>query len=169
MESRKGDNTKSYLFPIWKWYIMTWVIEFQSRYVTEVLMLARLRFQMGLDLQEIFYLCYISYKQTFLFYTGVLVSKKLRENIVWCKFDIKTSVSFCIAAKVDLLQVTHCRFLVPDNPRKILKENWHHFWLKNDGEKWSRKKYFKIQWWPSELLLPSAKKSAQKGWIGLAG
>ena len=35
-------------------------------------------------------------------------------------------------------------------------------WIKNDGEKWSRKKYFKIPRWPSELLLPSAKKSAQK-------
>ena len=37
------------------------------------------------------------------------------------------------------------------------------FGLKNDGEKWSRKNYFKIPQWPSELLLPSAKKSAQKG------
>jgi hypothetical protein len=62
-----------------------------------------------------------------------------------------------------------CRFLVPDNTRKILTEIWHHFWLKIDGEKRSRKNYFKVQRWPSELLLPSAKKSAQKGWIGLAG
>ena len=38
-----------------------------------------------------------------------------------------------------------------------------------DGEKWSRKKYFEIPRAPSELLLPSAEKSAQKGWIGLAG
>ena len=29
--------------------------------------------------------------------------------------------------------------------------------------------YFKIPWWPSELLLPSAKNPAHKGWIGLAG
>ena len=56
-----------------------------------------------------------------------------------------------------------CRCLVPDNTQKILTEIWHHFWLKNDGEKWSRKKYFKIPRRPSELLLPSAKKSAQKG------
>ena len=35
--------------------------------------------------------------------------------------------------------------------------------LGNDDEKWSRKKYFEIPRWPSELLLPSAKKSAQKG------
>ena len=31
------------------------------------------------------------------------------------------------------------------------------------GEKWSRKKYFEIPRAPSELLLPSAEKSAQKG------
>ena len=36
------------------------------------------------------------------------------------------------------------------------------FELKNDGEKWSRI-YFEIDRAPSELLLPSAKKSAQKG------
>ena len=36
-------------------------------------------------------------------------------------------------------------------------------WLKNDGEKWSRKNYFEIPRAPSELLLPSAEKSAQKG------
>ena len=35
--------------------------------------------------------------------------------------------------------------------------------------KWSRKNHFEIPRWPSELLLPSAKKSAQKGWIGLSG
>ena len=44
-----------------------------------------------------------------------------------------------------------------------------HFWLKYDGEKWSRKNYFEIPRAPSELLLPSAEKSAQKGQIGLAG
>ena len=38
------------------------------------------------------------------------------------------------------------------------------YWI--DGEKWSRKNCFKIPQLPSELLLPSAKKSAQKGWIG---
>ena len=38
-----------------------------------------------------------------------------------------------------------------------------------DGEKWSRKNYFEIPRAPSELLLPSAEKSAQKGRIGLAG
>ena len=37
------------------------------------------------------------------------------------------------------------------------------FGLKNDDEKWSRKNYFEIPKWPSELLLLSAKKSAQKG------
>ena len=30
-------------------------------------------------------------------------------------------------------------------------------------KKWSRKNYFEIPRWPLELLLPSAKKSAQKG------
>jgi len=35
----------------------------------------------------------------------------------------------------------------------------------NDGEKWSRKKYFEIPRAPSELLLEI---SAQKGCIGLA-
>ena len=35
---------------------------------------------------------------------------------------------------------THCRFLMPDNTQIILTEIWHHFWLKNDDEKWSRKK-----------------------------
>ena len=35
--------------------------------------------------------------------------------------------------------VLHSRFLVPDNTQKILTEIWHHFWIKNDGEKWSRK------------------------------
>ena len=34
-----------------------------------------------------------------------------------------------------------------------------HFWLKNDGEKWSRIFYFEIHRAPSELLLPSAKKN----------
>ena len=57
----------------------------------------------------------------------------------------------------------HCRFLVPGNTKKILTEICHHFWLKNDVEKWSRKKYFEIPRAPSELLLPSAEKAAQKG------
>jgi hypothetical protein len=29
-----------------------------------------------------------------------------------------------------------------------------HFWLKNDGEKWSRKKYFEIPHAPSEHVPP---------------
>jgi hypothetical protein len=37
------------------------------------------------------------------------------------------------------------------------------FWLKNEGEKWSRFFYFEIERAPSELLLPSAKKMAEKG------
>ena len=41
------------------------------------------------------------------------------------------------------------------------------FELKNDGKKWSRI-YFEIDQAPSELLLPSAKISAQNGRIGLA-
>ena len=41
------------------------------------------------------------------------------------------------------------------------------FELKNDGKKWSRI-YFEIDRAPSELLLPSAKISAQIGRIGLA-
>ena len=57
----------------------------------------------------------------------------------------------------------HCRFLVPDNTQKILTELGHHFWLKNDDEKWSRKNDFQILKWPSELLLPRAKKSAKIG------
>ena len=42
------------------------------------------------------------------------------------------------------------------------------FWLKNDGEKWSRIFYIEIHRAPSELLLPTAKISAQNDWIGLA-
>ena len=41
------------------------------------------------------------------------------------------------------------------------------FEVKNDGKKWSRI-YFEIDQAPSELLLPSAKISAQDGRIGLA-
>ena len=41
------------------------------------------------------------------------------------------------------------------------------FELKNDGKKWSRI-YFEIHQAPSEILLPSAKISAQNGGIGLA-
>ena len=41
------------------------------------------------------------------------------------------------------------------------------FELKNDGKKWSGI-YFEIRRAPSELLLPSAKISAQDGRIGLA-
>ena len=41
------------------------------------------------------------------------------------------------------------------------------FELKNDGKNWSRI-YFEIDRAPSELLLPSAKMSAQNGQIGLA-
>ena len=41
------------------------------------------------------------------------------------------------------------------------------FELKNDGKKWSRI-HFEIDRAPSELLLPSAKISAQNGRIGLA-
>ena len=41
------------------------------------------------------------------------------------------------------------------------------FELRNDGKKWSRI-YFEIDRAPSELLLPSAKISAQIGRIGLA-
>ena len=40
---------------------------------------------------------------------------------------------------------------MPDNTRKILTEIWNHFWIKNDGEKWSRKNYFEIPRWPSEI------------------
>ena len=36
-------------------------------------------------------------------------------------------------------ELSHCRFLVPDNTEKILTEIWHHFRVKNDDEKWSRK------------------------------
>jgi hypothetical protein len=40
---------------------------------------------------------------------------------------------------------------VPGNTQKILTDICHHFWLKNDGEKWSRKNYFEISRWPSEI------------------
>jgi hypothetical protein len=40
---------------------------------------------------------------------------------------------------------------VPGNIQKILTEICHHFWLKNDGEKWPRKKYFEIPRWPSKI------------------
>ena len=43
------------------------------------------------------------------------------------------------------------------------------FKKKDDGEKCSRIFYFKILLAPLGLLLPSAKRSVQKGWIGLAG
>jgi hypothetical protein len=40
----------------------------------------------------------------------------------------------------------------------------NHFWLKNDCEKWSRLFFdFEIERAPSELLLPTAKTSAQIG------
>ena len=38
-----------------------------------------------------------------------------------------------------------------------------HFWLKSDSEKWRRKIHFEFLRAPSELLLPSAEQSAQKG------
>ena len=50
---------------------------------------------------------------------------------------------------------------------KILSHEIIIFELKNDGKKWSRI-YFEIDRSPSELLLPSAKISAQDGRIGLA-
>ena len=46
--------------------------------------------------------------------------------------------------KTNIFKGSHCRFLVPENAQKILTEIRHHFWFKNDGEKWSRKNYFKI-------------------------
>ena len=75
---------------------------------------------------------------------------------------------YCFQKNLFCLHTLHCRFLVPDNTQKNLTEIWHNFWLKNDDENWSRF-FFTIPRWPLELLLPSTKKSAQKGWIGLAG
>ena len=46
---------------------------------------------------------------------------------------------------------------------KSFKSRNNYFWLKNDDEKWSRIFYFEILRAPSELLLPSAKKSAHNG------
>ena len=66
------------------------------------------------------------------------------------------------ASKAKLFSEANFFFIISTS-QKILTEIRHHFWLKNDGEKWSTKNYFKIPRWPSELLLPSAKKSAQKG------
>ena len=62
------------------------------------------------------------------------------------------------------LQATPTR---PNSITKISSLEIVIFDLKNDGEKWSRFFYLEIQPAPSELLLLSAEKSAQKGWIGL--
>jgi hypothetical protein len=62
--------------------------------------------------------------------------------------ELKVIPSFCFA------------FKIPDDVTASIKY---------DGEKSSGKKYFEIPRAPSELLLPSAEKSAKKGQIGLAG
>ena len=47
------------------------------------------------------------------------------------------------------------------------------FWCQTIHKKWlwkvAQNIFFLIPRWPFDLLLPGAKKSAQKGWIGLAG
>ena len=62
----------------------------------------------------------------------------------------------------------HCRLQVPDNTQKFLTEIWQHFWIKNDGEKWSRKIILKFHDGLQTCCCPVQKRSAQKGWIGLA-
>ena len=57
---------------------------------------------------------------------------------------------------------------------QVIRHTWNSFYkfltlkmtifgVKNDDEKWSRIFHFEIERAPLELLLPSAKKSAQKG------
>ena len=60
-----------------------------------------------------------------------------------------------------LSQIT--RFLVPDNTQTILTKIWHHFWLKNDGEKWSRKKILKFHSGLQRYLLTCQADSAFLG------
>ena len=52
----------------------------------------------------------------------------------------------------------HYRLLVPDNTQKILMEIWQHFWIKNDGEKWSRKIILKFHDGPQTCCCPVQKK-----------
>ena len=54
-------------------------------------------------------------------------------------------------ATLDQPQALHCRYLVPGNTQKILTEIWHHFWLKMMVKSGLEKKYFEIQWWPSDV------------------
>ena len=61
------------------------------------------------------------------------------------------------------VQQYHTSWNGQNKQTKILTFEITIFGLKNDGEKWSRKIYFEIPCAPSELLLPSAEKSAQKG------
>ena len=61
------------------------------------------------------------------------------------QLDKKVADSFDFHLYRETTTITYnCRFLVPDNTQKILMEIWHPFWLKNDGEKWSRKNDFEI-------------------------
>ena len=122
-------------------------------------------------LDSIYYRCHVnSYNYAFYIWSHLLWKKaKKNQNLFISSISYSSFHRMYITWLEPSCMYLHCRFLVPDNTQKILTEIWHHFWLKNDDEKWSRKNYFKIPRWPSELLLPSAKKFAQKGWIGLAG
>ena len=83
-------------------------------------------------------------------------------KLVGLKIDVYCKFTKCMLSTVRIMHPFsvsinflhnsyHCRLLVPGNTRKIPTEIWHHFGLKNDGEKWSRKNYFEIPWWPSEI------------------
>ena len=91
------------------------------------------------------YQCQLSY--------GLLSSKDFTRSdsfLIWC-FCLEIAELFCyFEYRIDIV-AKHCRFLVPGNTQKILTEIWNHFWLKNDDEKWSRKNYFEIPPWPSEI------------------
>ena len=55
--------------------------------------------------------------------------------------DMTFNVKFYILSQIfykklgEYKEYNHRRFLVPDITQTILLEIWHHFWLKNDGEK----------------------------------
>ena len=65
------------------------------------------------------------------------------------------------------MQITHTSYNSFYKWTKISSLEIIIFELKNDGKKWPRI-YFEFDRAPSELLLPSAKISAQNGRIGLA-
>ena len=64
------------------------------------------------------------------------INLEMRPNVMRLSGGKKTLVSFYTPQHWTVLVLTlPCRFLVPDNTQKNLTEIWHHFWLKNYGEK----------------------------------